>query len=490
MYRSPTPKFHPHWPGLLLLSSLSLSGPAAAFTLTGPAQTNGGAYPGQTLTAGGFNPAAGAFAAQSAREGQSVVGRLHIGGAIEYGNVEELFDLYDELSQAFEESDSGGGGGGGGDPTDDGLQLPVIDIDDPDLDALTEAIRERAARVGVVLALVASEGYANADLGTDFAMNFTQPWLGGHWGLSYQYGGSASAQGFLVPVELDVDQLRTELESAFNLTPTDPVTRFDLSGGLILTVDPANGHASATFENDSLFAVRAAEQHVAAVDYNYVIPLAQEQQLILGSRAKYVSMGLTRVVLRVGDITDAEDIFDEIDNGDFRTTEKFGMDFGALLTGKQYTAGLSVRDAFEPTYEFNPVDTSGFTNPDLVALIESQTQFKQKAQWTADASVFTQDRRWSAGISYALNDVTDALGEEYQWLTVSGGWHPDSFWIPDLRLGYSANQAGTEVAIYNLGLTLFDYVDLDFSMSTDEVTIDGQNVPRGARASLGFQFAF
>lgn len=487
MYRPTRPLFPRHWPALVLFGSLSLCAQAGPFALSGPAQSNGGGYLGQTITAGGPNPAASAFAAQLAGDDKTLIGRLHLAGALEYGDVEELFELYDELAAGFDDSDSGSGSGAS---ADNGLALPDIDINNPNLDALLDAVSERATRLAAVLAVVASEGYANGDLGSDFAMNFTRPWLGGYWGLSYHYGGSASAQGFLEPLEFDRDQALTELQAAFNLTPADPVTEFDLSSGLRLTVDPANGRASATFDNDSLFAARAAEQQVAAVDYNYVIPLADQQQLILGTRAKYISMGLSRVVLRVGDISDAEEIFDEIRDGDFRTTENFGMDFGALLTGPQYLVGLSVLDAFEPTYKFNEVDTSNITNPDLAALIESQTRFKQKAQWTADASLFSQDRQWSAGVSYALNDVTDALGEEYQWLTVTGGWHPDSFWIPDIRLGYSANQTGTEVSIYNLGLTLLDYVDLDLSMSSDEVTIDGETLPRGARASLGFQFAF
>lgn len=473
---------------LLVAATTSISVQAGnGFAGTGPSATLGSAATGHYLS-NAINPANVGFDRQWIRTGNISAGRLHLSSGLEYGNVQELFDSYDELSAWLKDNDSGTnpGDGNGGNP---GQPPKPIDPVNPDLERIINEFKAEATRIGAILAVIATEGYANADLGTDLALVFNRDGLGGTWGLDVSYAGSASAVGFVEDLNFDAEQALTELQAAYNLQPGDPATTFDLSGGFLLHIDPSAGTVKGEFDNDSLLAVRAARETTVAINYSRELAV-NGQQLFLGIRPKYVNMGLSGLITRIGDITDSESLFDDIRDADFNNTSNLSLDAGVLWASDNYTAGLAVTDIFEPTYDFNFVGSTGFTNPSVIAALQRLQTFKQARRWRLDSSYISDDKQWAASLSLDANPVRDALGENHQWANLSGSWKPDSFWIPSIRLGYAANLAGTHTKLYKLGLTFFNHVDLDLGMSRDTVRIDGDTLPRGLNISLGFNYGF
>jgi hypothetical protein len=86
--------------------------------------------------------------------------------------------------------------------------------------------------------------------------------------------------------------------------------------------------------------------------------------------------------------------------------------------------------------------------------------------------------------------VTDALGDRFQWLTLSGSFMTDSWWIPSARIGYRQNLAGTELGYVSVGATLFKYVNIDIASALDSVKIDGDTLPQGLMGSIGFEISW
>jgi hypothetical protein len=82
------------------------------------------------------------------------------------------------------------------------------------------------------------------------------------------------------------------------------------------------------------------------------------------------------------------------------------------------------------------------------------------------------------------------MGDRFQWLTVSGGFSTDSWWIPSARIGYRQNLAGTELGYVSIGATLFKYVNIDIASALDTVKIDGDKLPQGLMGSIGFEISW
>jgi hypothetical protein len=89
-----------------------------------------------------------------------------------------------------------------------------------------------------------------------------------------------------------------------------------------------------------------------------------------------------------------------------------------------------------------------------------------------------------------VDPVTEPMGDRFQWLTLSGGFTTDSWWIPSARIGYRQNLAGTELGYLSIGATLFKYMNIDIASALDTVEIDGQKLPQGLMGSIGFEISW
>jgi len=201
-------------------------------------------------------------------------------------------------------------------------------------------------------------------------------------------------------------------------------------------------------------------------------------------------MQLSNLAARFGDITDSDELLDAIRDADFSTDGGVGVDFGAIWSSNNYLLGATLTDINEPTFQYPAIDTSNFTNQRIIAGLRASELYKINRQLKLEGSAHTLDRKWTLNLGYDTNSVADPLGDDFQWLTLSGGFATDSWWLPGARLGYLRNLAGTKLSYVSAGLTAFKFVNLDFAMTLDSTTISGTKLPRGLLLSLGFEIAF
>ena len=465
----------------MALASVSAYGNASVF-YSGPQQTYGGVNHGQGLISINNNPASAAYSHSLGNERQTS-GSFSIAAGIEYGDMDDLFDLIDESSASLQPSD------GSTAPNNDPPEFN-IDIDNPDFSQLVSEMELPIGRLTAALALISTEGYAKAYAQVDL------PWIVGSevWGgtLAFSFTShlKTSALGVAEPINFDSDVAKAELEAAYQLTSSSPVTTYDLSGGLFVTIDPADRSVSYQFENDSMLLSRSASYNEFAASYGRSITLSDDHALFIGVEPKLIYAGLSQVGLRMGDITDSEDVFDDIRGADKNFDEQFSLDLGAVWRFSTFHIGLAGTNLIEPEFRFPSIDLSEFTDPEIIAFIESKTNVTLKNQWTFEGGWLSENRRWALNGSYDVNSTKDILGDSYQWAAASLGYWGDSWWFPAFRAGYRENMAGTKLRYYSAGMSMFKFVNLDLAFSPDSVDIDGEGLPRGFAISLGTSFTF
>lgn len=467
------------------LTVLFASPLCAATGTVGKSQTYGATSlePGQVGTA--YNPAAGAIVVARMSEGQYLMGEITAGGGLQYGNVEELFDKIDSLSDAIV-SDAGAGTSSG----NTGIDLGAIDITNPELEQLIDRVGQEVSRVTSILAVVASEGYARVNLDGKISMVFAAPVLNGT--LSFDYSSSVTGGfiGVTDPLNFDANTALENLQQAYDLQAGDLITEFDLSGGVLLSVDPNTQRVEVDLVNDSLLFTRAISMHEFALGYSREAMDLGGGRLYWGVTPKIMHAGLSNVAFRIGDITDSEAIFDDIRDREFEYTDELSFDAGVIWVRDHYSLGASLHDIFEPEFTFPEVDTSTYESPEMVARLEDIRHYTMESQLKVEGNYTSTAGRWSINGAFDANATEDILGFEYQWATFSGGFHTGNWIVPDLRLGYHQNLAGSELSYVAGGITVVKYFNLDFAMALDDVNIEGDTLPRGLNVSLGFNYAF
>lgn len=96
-------------------------------------------------------------------------------------------------------------------------------------------------------------------------------------------------------------------------------------------------------------------------------------------------------------------------------------------------------------------------------------------QWKLEAGVFTKQREWSLYTEIDANPVSDPMGDNYQWLTLTAGYAADSWWLSSARIGMSRNLAGTGFRYINAGVTVMKYLNIDAATSPPNVQQDNLN---------------
>lgn len=477
---------------LAVTISLAFSSSLASAKGNSGRLTLGDVTPGNGNISASSNPASGAFDRQFLDSDTDVAGYLDLGAAIEYGDVDDLFDRIDEASAALTrvEDDVNSGGGGGDSVGGSGTDVGSIDLNNPDLEALIDQAADEAARVAAILAFIRTEGYAIAQAGSEFSLLVNNDILGGSLRFDLTGWVNTSAIGLTEDIDFDADAALAELRNAFDLQPGDPITTYDLSGGLSLTVDPNSRDVSATYDNDSLLLTRAAKMVEFGVSYSLPLLTSGDSTLFFGAKPKYTQVGLTRLTTRFGDLTDAEDVFDDTRDADFVTESKFGLDLGVLWDAKRYRLGLTLLNLTEPEYEFPNLDYSDITNPEIRDALEETETYTAEHQFKGEAAWLSEGQNWGIFIAYDLNSVVDPAGTETQWGTLSTSYDFDNAWFNNIRAGTSRNFVGSELSTVSLGMTMFKFLDLDLSSTLSETRIDDEELPRGLALALGFNYAF
>ena len=473
------------------LPGLTLASPI--FQPPGSSLTWGEVSHGQVAGSATGNPAAAA-AASDAGLRKTALG-VSASAGLEYGNLQELFDKIDELARSFRPSDPGDieepPPGQDPDKPDDGIDLGDIwDNLDPDVREAVDAIARDLAIRTALLGIVRNEGFAKAWLAADVPLVIGREFLGGTWTVGMNWSGASKTFGIAEPVEFDPDEAREKIDDWLNQLPIERPDWLDVGEDVSLRILPESGSIRMVLRNDSSLVSKSTQTTQVSAGYSRGAWSNDRGTLYLGAKGHVYLMRLSRLSVRFGDITDSKELFDEIRDADFRSDTRVGLDVGALWVSGNYQVGLQWDNINEPEFSFPDVELSPYSSPDIVAFLQRDKTYQMDSQLKIEGSIFSSDRRWSAHLGYDLDPARDATGDRYQWLTLSAGLITDRWWLPGLRVGYRKNVVGTQVGFLSLGLTAFKYINFDISSALDTVRIDGDDLPQGLMASVGFDFAW
>ncbi|MEL7448669.1 MAG: conjugal transfer protein TraF [Pseudomonadota bacterium] len=479
-----------------LLASVIATGTASAQQLFQPPGANltlGDVTHGIRALSASGNPAAAA--ADLAREGEAArsgaVFSAQVG--LEYGNIDQIWDYYDQVAQAFAPSDPGEDIGGPGqnpdDKPDDGIDLGQIwDSLDPDVQARVDSVANAVVTQAAALSLILTEGNGKAWVTADAPVVFRTERLGGAWSMQLHWSGTAHAFGLADAIEFDRDTARAAIEDWYNTDIANRPSLLRVGEQVRLLIDEL-GNVSLSLDNDSLLVAKAAQLTALSVGYGRDLWSGESGTLYAGIDGHLYDMRLSRYGVRFGDITNSEELFDEIRNAEFEKDTRLAFDVGVLWVSNNYQVGAQLRSINEPNFDF-PALSTPVRNEDIQRLIAEDSTYTMERQVRLEASVFTRDRRWSFHAGGDANAAPDPVGDDFQWLTASVGFQSRNAWFPGFRVGYRQNLAGTEKSYLSLGATLFKYFNIDIASSVDTVEIDGTTLPEGFMGSIGFQFSW
>jgi hypothetical protein len=479
--------------GLLAILGIGIASGTPVYQPPGANLTYGDVTHGQRVSSAMGNPAAAA--ANLDRFGEKATGGMaaSVTAGLEYGNVQEIFDFIDMVAEAFKPSDEDPGEPPppGQDPGDKpGIEIgDIIDELDPDFVAMVQDVAKEVAVRAALLALMISEGYAKAFVSGDLPVVIGKEILGGAWTFGVNLSGTSKAYGIADPIEFDADAVLDELETRFAGILIDKGVPIELLGDVELTITPT-GRVLIALSNDSLMLTKAATTAEFGVGYSRRVWPTARGSLFLGGEGKFYQMRLSRIDIRLGDITDSDEVFDAIRRDDYRTDFGFGLDIGALWVSNIYQLGATLTNANEPEFLFPAADESVYSDPTIIDLLRRDQSYTMERQIRLESSVFTPNRRWTLNMGLDANAVPDPMGDDFQWLSVSGGYSTESWWIPGVRVGYRKNLAGSELSYLGVGVTAFKVLNIDVASALDTVHISGMNLPQGLMASIGFQINF
>jgi len=475
----------------ICLASSALAGPV--YQPPGANLTFGDVTHGQRIQSASTNPAAAAADLARSRESHKRGVVTSISAGLEYGNIDELWDFYNEITKGYDPGTGGGPGPGQnpGDKPPGGIDLGEIwDNLNPDVQDAIRAISDEIARQVAIGALIGAEGYGKAWVALDLPFVAGTEHFGGAWTFSLNQSGSTKAFGVVDQIEFDADAAREALNDWLAQLPGNRPIQLPVSSDLQLYHDPVTNGFGLGIANDSSIIAKATRTTDLSAGYSRLAGSFESGDLFLGVRGHTYYKELGRVSVRFGDITNSEELFDQIRDGDFRSDTRFGLDVGALWVSNRYQLGIQVTNLNEPKFKFPSIDLNPYSSEQIIAFLERDRTYKMDLQVKLEASYFGSDRRWSAHLGVDADPATDPLGDEFQWLTLSAGFLADARWVQDIRFGYRENLAGTGLKYVGAGLTAFRFLNFDVSSGLETVRIDGQNLPRGLMISLGFQVSW
>jgi hypothetical protein len=435
----------------------------------GPNVTYGSVSNGQTLLADINNPAAGALA--PLKEGDKVrFGVLSsIGMGVEYGEIDNLFDDLDAIAADFD------------------IGNAFSSIENINTAAAVTEVDNRINDINDLLSNIENDGYGKIFFSGHIPlmpMIIASDTLGGSLTFDMNFSGIARVGAIADTVAFDLAGAETFINN--NLGGANQAT----FGDVVVNI---NGN-SVTYglTNDSVVHLKAAGVLEAGFGYSRNVLSANSGNLLAGIRGKYYQVTLYQDVEKVEDETDTENLFEDFDYKDGTTDTNFGIDLGLLWAGDHYRVGATYTNVNEPEFEYNAIDLANKNINDqrIIDLLSQQLVYTMESQLTVEAALHTKNQKWVFGAAYDVNEVKGPTGDEYQWATASAAFITKSWIVPGIRIGYRANQAGSELSYITGGITLFKYLNLDGAYGLEDVVIDGSTLPRSFMFNMGLEMSF
>ena len=461
----------------------------ALFQPPGPNLTYGDVTHGMRAQSASTNPAAAAADLARQDDGARSSTIVSAAAGIEYGNIQEIWDFYDNVFNAYIPGDGDVDAPGQLPETKPpgGIDLGDIwDSLDPDIQDELDAIADEIVRQAGILALIATEGYGKAWIAADAPHAFSTPRWGGAWTLQLHWSGTSRAFGLAERIEFDAEQARQAIQDWFDTEVANRPGTLQVGGQVFLLID-ALGNVRLSLQNDSTMFFKATQLLTASTGYSRAAWSNEVGTLFIGGEAHLHDMRLSGIGVRFGDMTDSDQLFDQIRDAEYERDTRISFDAGVLWVTDTYQLGAQLTNLFEPDFQFPSIDLDRFTSESIVQQLERGRTYTMERQLKLEASVFSENRKWSWHLGLDANAATDPVGDEFQWVTLSGGFDTGIRWLPNMRVGYRQNLAGTEKTYASLGLTMFRFINLDIASALDVTKIDGRKLPEGLMLSMGFQ---
>jgi F plasmid transfer operon, TraF, protein len=282
----------------------------------------------------------------------------------------------------------------------------------------------------------------------------------------------------------------TGLQETVNFNSTQALLGIDDPNDDIALTMVSGTPTGFTVDNDSTVLIKASLITDISLGYSRPLMKRDEATLYAGARAHYYTVEQSQVNVRLANLVDVQTQFDNAMDQDRSSDSGIGVDLGLLWVSENYRVGANLTNINEPSFEGAAADLTGYDLTSSVAQrLMANGTYTMERQLSVEASLYTASQNWVISAAMDGNAVKDSLGDEYQWATLSAAYATDSWFLPGIRAGYRSNRAGTEITYYSLGATIA-MLNLDVAWSPDEVTIDGNTVPRGAMFNLGLEIGF
>lgn len=421
-------------------------------------------------------------------------GMISVGGAIEYGDLDEIFEAIDDLAEDSQpldpdEEPSNPSDGNSGE-SDTLIDWDKVFETYPDLESRLDLIKKEVVVAAALFSLIASEGYGKAELDSEASFVLNEDLWGGTLLMGASVNGSAKALGILEVPEFDLEAVKSQLLTLDSLTPDDSLKELDLTGGVTLYYNPSDNRAKVSIQNDSLLLVKSAIVNKFLFTYSKKALTSENGNLYWGVKPTYYNVGLNNIGVRLGDITDSEAIFNDIRNAEYQFSTGFDVDLGLTWAAENYQLGVSVNNLIETSFKYPEINTSSYTSESIINQLKANSEYVLERQVKLEGSVFSSDSGWSLNMGIDANAIQDPMKDEFQWFHTSADYGSDGWWMPSARVGFSHNLAGSNLSYVTAGATFMKYLNLDVSSALTNVTIDGTELMRGLDVNLGVQFSY
>ena len=234
--------------------------------------------------------------------------------------------------------------------------------------------------------------------------------------------------------------------------------------------------------------------------------VASKGSFFAGVKVNFISLDLSKQVIPLVAVEgrDVSDIIsDEYDNN-VKSNTALGIDIGMVWDADKYRVGFVIENINSPSFNYGVVGRDcddkapGFSQDSCAAaqfFVDVEGRIQANEKHTRDAlaridGLFKVTDRWVLSSSYDLAKYNDVSAFENQWFHLSTSYQTQNFWIPAARLGYQKNLAGISTSNLSFGISLFKYLNLDFEYGLEDVTIDGDTIPRRLGFALSVQETF
>ena len=334
----------------------------------------------QKALSGIGNPAAAALVVKRNDANPIRGGYLSAGGGVEFGDLDEIFDKINDISNEIDPPDEPENAPPTPENPDKNPLWDDLFLKYPELEDRLDIIKDRVLSTAALLALIQVEGYAKAAINAHASFILNENLYGGTLLLGSSFKGTSKALGIAEVIEFDAGYALEQLKTLPSFSDTDPIQDIDLSSGIVLHYDPSHQNSSISIENDSLLLVKSTKVAEFSLAYSHIAKSFDQGDLYWGVKPTFYRVGLTNVTARLGDITDAEELFDDIKDADYIYRNGFDFDMGLVFSASNYQLGLSLNNALERTYDFPKIDRRRYSSEYILRKLDSHATFTMERQ--------------------------------------------------------------------------------------------------------------